>query len=94
MLCIVQMYHKWLLMLWNPFLLVFLLVYSWSNDVNMSSINSSNNSRKAQNPHKSGLFLQHGLTVSWKANEPYSSGYMECHIVSVGGNALQVTRVT
>ncbi len=73
MLCIVQNYHKLLLML--CFLLVCLLVYSWSNDVNMSSINGSNNSRKAHNPHKSGLFLQYGLVVSWKVNKlPYSSG--------------------
>ncbi len=58
MLCIVQNYHKLLMTL--CFLLVHLLIYSWSNDVNMSSFNGSNNSRKDLNAHKSGLFLQYG----------------------------------
>ncbi len=51
------------------------LVYSICNDVNMSSINGSNNSRKAHNPHKSGLFWHNGLAVSWKVNKLlYRSG--------------------
>jgi len=51
----------------ESFLLIHLLIYSWSNDVNMSSINSSNSSKASHQSVfiiiKSVLLLPYGLKI-------------------------------